>query len=101
MQEFTKRHWRYSEMGNRVTQDDEKYLPIAEVYGCSFYPEEEYKANGRLMAAAPEMYALLENTAFYLQGLSKMYSLSGVFDYVSLIKELLARIDGEARDNND
>ena len=63
--------------------------------------EKEFNANGRLIAAAPEMYALLENTAFYLQGLSKMYSLSGVFDYVSLIKELLARIDGEGRDNND
>lgn len=89
MQEFTKRHWRYSEMGNRVTQDDEKYLPIAEVYGCSFYPEEEYKANGRLMAAAPELYELVLDE---LRG-----EAGGILSFAreGKIRKIINRISGE------
>lgn len=91
MSRFTKGKWRYVEMNNAVVVDDDSYLPIAFPTGCSMFSEQEYKANGRLIAAAPEMYELL------LEELVPTSDYGGIvsFERERKIKELLARIDGK------
>ena len=52
----------------------------------------------RLIVAAPEMYKLLNNIAWYIevtQKLQKDYLADEFLDYATRTKELLARIDGE------
>lgn len=68
MSDFSKGKWRYVETNNTVVINDGKYIPVAFLVGCSMFSKQEYQANGRLIAAAPEMYKLLEeaNQIFYL-----------------------------------
>ena len=74
MSRFTKGKWRYVEMNNTVVVDDDSYLPIAIPTGCSMFPEEEYKANGILIASAPEMYEQLKNLVKFVDAVVNNYS---------------------------
>ena len=97
MSEFTKGKWRYVETNNTVVINDDRYIPVAFLLGCSMFSKQEYQANGRLMAAAPEMYEMMKNTANYILECAKLYSPfpGELCMYAERIKELLARIDGE------
>ncbi len=58
------------------------------------------KEDARLIAAAPEMYDLLDNISFYITEIDKLCSSGQIpfspefVDYANRIKYLLARIDG-------
>ena len=84
------------------TMDDDcvyamnKLTRIGHILGLS---REEQDANVRLIAAAPEMYKLLKNIALYIDATTELqmeHVPDEFYDYAKLIKELLARIDGEA-----
>lgn len=102
MSDFSKGKWRYSETNNTVVINDDRYIPVAFLVGCSMFSKQEYQANGRLIAAAPEMYELLNSIAWYIeatQKLQKDYLADEFSDYATRVKELLARIDGEAEND--
>ena len=88
MPNFTQEKWRYIEMNNTIVTDGEKYKPIAHLVGCIAFPEDEYKANGRLIAAAPEMYDLLK-VWVQIQAQPTLRIAQ------ERAKELLAQIDGK------
>ncbi|MBR2208994.1 MAG: hypothetical protein IJ859_09345 [Synergistaceae bacterium] len=84
MSDFTKHKWKFDDSTRTIRDDDGFLIAVVEVqYGN--------KTNGRLIAAAPEMYKLISQV------------LEGKRDYQFWIKEaeaLLARIDGEEADND-
>ncbi len=87
MSKFTKGKWKvkYSHMMQGIFDEDND-------------PVELNEANARLIAAAPDMYELLNNIAWYIeatQKLQKNYLADEFSDYATRAKELLARIDGE------
>ena len=88
MSKFTKGKW-------QCDFEESKYIfccdgdVLGEVYFTT--SDEETEANARLIAAAPEMYELLENLVDIL--LSHLYS----EDKAIRIVDLLARIDGEEK----
>ncbi len=63
------------------------------------------KEDARLIAAAPEMYDLLDNISFYITEVDKLCSsaqipfFSEFVDYANRIKYLLTRIDGTEDEN--
>ncbi|MBQ9420067.1 MAG: hypothetical protein IJU31_06820 [Synergistaceae bacterium] len=109
MSDFMKGPWIAVESPHVVVSEDRRMM-IAEIKGlgyltgmCKGIPalpmKDAFKvldANTRLIAAAPEMYELLKNTAFYLEEVNKLKPLpSELMDYAKRIAELLARIDGK------
>lgn len=97
MSKFTQDEWRYAEMNNTVVAGGERYKTIAHLVGCIAFPEDEYKANGRLIASAPEMYEQLNAFVSEIESFLIVYDLS-VFndeflDLVTNAKALLERID--------
>ena len=85
MSKFTKGQWRV------------KYNPIIQgIFDEDNNPVQLNEANARLIAAAPEMYELLEDVAWYLEQIADDDDESS--KYASSIQELLARIDGEDED---
>ena len=57
----------------------------------------EYYRQERMNAAAPEMYELMHNTAFYILECARIYKPfpQELVTYATRIREFLARIDGE------
>ena len=79
---FTKGKWSPCEIGDNVWIDDEQGFSIAQVYDC-----EGVTDNAHLIAAAPDMYELLERIGKE----EKVWS-------IREIHELLAKARG---DNNE
>ena len=111
MSKFTQGEWRYVE-NNTVVVGGEQSKTIAYLIsdikfsedGCIEFPKDEYKANGRLITAAPEMYELLKALAFYIEAITKLqkeYVANEFCDYAERIHELLARLDGEDSEQGD
>lgn len=98
MSDFSKGKWRYSEINNTVVIDDDRYIPVAFLLGCSMFSKQEYQANGRLMAAAPEMYEMITKL---VDGITIAELLNGMQVVkvnpvlIESAKRLLAEIDGE------
>ncbi len=99
MSKFTKEKWEYSDDTSVKIPETLYFSPICNWFrvfnrkkkiGIALVPEE---ANARLIAAAPEMYDLLEDVAWYLEQIADDDDESS--KYASSIQELLARIDGE------
>ncbi len=97
MLDFTKGKW-VSERG--YVHLAENYLKgIAVVYRLG--DDEEEKANGRLIAAAPEMYRLMksvvdfDHTAFKFDTDGNLVLTREIYDE---FRDLLARIDGKESD---
>ncbi|MBR0234499.1 MAG: hypothetical protein IJQ47_10670 [Synergistaceae bacterium] len=89
MSKFTKGKWEVSDEGEIRVFVNKKitlFYTIGSVDGCD---NEEGQANARLIAAAPEMYNWLKA---FLQ-----VSKDGTVINTRHIKELLAWIDGEAK----
>ena len=88
MSKFTKGEWVYDEFSAIVKTVSNNSRPICIVIeeGEDDYSEED-DTNGRLIAAAPEMYKLLTAVANYKPDI--------IWDVVFHAKELLLRIDGE------
>lgn len=91
MSDFSKGKWRYVETNNTVVINDDRYTPVAFLLGCSMFSKQEYQANGRLIAAAPEMYELLKEELIPTSDYGGILS----FEREKKIRTLLTRIDGE------
>ena len=98
MSKFTKGTWIfYGEFFSEAdTIFDDDMHPIAYVY-----LRDDSEANGRLIAAAPEMYELLSINANVIDTLIHEYELfddadiSWLNDHLDMAEKLLARIDGK------
>lgn len=98
MSKFTKGKWKNYINKCVYVLDKKNKFPRFIVDSVHGNTEEEAQANARLIAAAPEMYQLLDDIAEYIeatQKLQKDYLATEFFDYAIRAKELLARIDGE------
>lgn len=101
MSKHTPGPWNHGEgyIDTHAVDDDgsRDYIILAELhstfgpdnYGVDQWrlPPEEYEANGRLIAAAPEMYELLE----YIRDMATIETPTDVLERVNT---LLAKIDG-------
>ena len=95
MSKFTKGPWKVTPHLD-VMKGHNYIAPISIMTKKYMTVNEETRANARLIAAAPEMYELLDYIASYLTALSKLIPLSGLLiNYLSMINDLVARIDGE------
>ena len=90
MSKFTKGKWIIDRDGSAIFSDSEDCY-VAELSPAN--SDEQVAANARLIAAAPEMYELLKKILDDTQ--------NGQFAREDLLKELLARIDGEEVRNNE
>ena len=90
MSEFTKGKWIIDRDGSAIFSDSEDCY-VAELSPAN--SDEQVAANARLIVAAPEMYELLKKILDDTQ--------NGQFAREDLLKELLARIDGEEVRNNE
>lgn len=89
----------------RVAVDNKGDVAVeANDYGVICYPlEDNYQDNARLIAAAPEMYALLEATDIALTNVLQVFGLKELSDEArakvitsrNRIRALTARIDTE------
>ena len=70
-----------------IRQADSDIANIAYIPVIHGFPEQEGQANARLIAAAPEMYELLQSLSYRTSGMEERE--------VVKIRELLARIDGK------
>ena len=70
-----------------IRQADSDIANIAYIPVIHGFPEQEGQANARLIAAAPEMYELLQSLSYRTSGMEERE--------VVKIHELLARIDGK------
>ena len=102
MSKFTQGKWEYDDYGGLVWGAGHRMI-IAQMrsrsylFGILGLPswkiEEIQNANGRLIAAAPEMYELLYDAMQELKGYDPIGN--GISTVYPNIEELLARIDGE------
>ena len=90
MSKFTKGKWIIDRDGSAIFSDSEDCY-VAELSPAN--SDEQVAANARLIVAAPEMYELLKKILDDTQ--------NGQFAREDLLKELLARIDGEEVRNNE
>ena len=90
MSTFTKGNWYNNGQSNFVFSAQGK--TIAHVSLLSF-PKEEYRANARLIASAPEMYELL------LRYVDLLYERGTEPEIYAETLDLLARIDGEEQED--
>ena len=97
MSEFTKGKWEFDESPNSVyvidvSNDGERVrIDIAPVIkGTS---DGEYKANARLIAAAPEMYKILADIVKELRAYGDDVR-DDLYSFMTEAEEILARVDG-------
>ena len=98
MSKFTSGTWSVGidvKCGPYIYADDGEAI-IAVIRNCGHISESNKKetvrqANARLIAAAPEMYALLKSLSYRTSGMEQHEILK--------IRELLARINGEEANN--
>ena len=84
MSYFTKHKWKFDDSTRTIRDDDGFLIAVVEIqYGN--------KTNGRLIAAAPEMYELLKEELIPTSDYGGVVS----FERERKVRELLARIDGE------
>ena len=94
MSDFSKAKWKVQKvLGKVIGVATNRSSEFSVEMVCSLNDE----ANARLIAVAPEMYEMMENTSHYILECAKLYSpfLGELCMYAERIKELLARIDGE------
>ena len=103
MSKFTKGKWKINKHFD-IFSEDGQFIALCcvkhkEAYFSSKYKEiytQETKANARLIAAAPEMYCLLDiAVSTLLHGNTELQ-----FSVANKIKALLACIDGEGVNND-
>ena len=97
MSKFTEGKWKINEYCDVLAENNQLIALINKPRN-----KKEAQANARLIAAAPEMYQLLDNLVWYIEANQKLQK--DCYDdeisaYVTRTKELLARIDGEVDDD--
>ncbi len=110
MPDFTQGKWIYIESAREIfspatqADDDPFGLAIADIPFDPDVPEKEKHANGRLIAAAPEMYEALKECAEFVEDIicrnceecSLKIDAEGLRDYIECI---FARIDGSKEED--
>ena len=97
MSKFTEAPWVADKHCDGVYSEIADRYVASTAFGYDDVDEDERKGNARLIASAPELYELAQNTADYILEANKLYAQfpQELVTYAERIKELLERIYGE------